>query len=563
MPASSRTPVLIVGAGPAGATMAAELARYGVACRLVDKAPGPTDQSRALGLQTRTLELLHRLTGPEGSVGQAVAGEARVMHGFKVYGAGGECIAELALGIDPAESRCPDPMVLPQSRTQELLLAHLEAVGRAVEFGTALVELEMQPDGARALVRRTDGTEEWIAADWVIGADGAGSLVRRVIGANFIGAQYEEKFLLADVRVRWPLSDEHGHIFLRPGGPILAFPFPDRGRWRLIDTSDKAETGEPAPTVERFRRLFSEQVADVVIDEPGWTSLFRINRRLVERYRVGRAFLMGDAAHIHSPASGQGLNTGVQDAVNLAWKLALVVEGAAPDALLDSYRAERRPVAEGVLSDSHRITEAVLARNPVVQHVRDWAVGFALGFDSVQHRLARGLSKIGANYRQSSIVPEKARRSGDGPRAGDRMPDPVLDANERLSDRLNDAPLAHHLLVLAGERAGEAGDAAEAARQMILSRGLGNRIAVHLFPREAAGNEGRSMQTGTLHGAFGIGRSGGLVLVRPDLYIAFRGDASEIAGLGRALDLVFLSVPTSAPARDGTSRVLARAESKV
>ncbi|MBV9076456.1 MAG: FAD-dependent monooxygenase, partial [Methylobacteriaceae bacterium] len=374
------------------------------------------------------------------------------------------------------------------------------------------------------LVRRADGAEEWIEADWVVGGDGAGSFVRRILGDNFVGTEYEEKFLLADVTLRWPLSDRHGHLFLRAGGPIVAFPYPYPGRWRLIDTSNEAESGEPGPTVERFRRLFGEFVPEMIVEEVGWTSLFRIHRRLVERYRIGRVLLMGDAAHIHSPASGQGLNTGVQDAINLAWKLALVATGRAPATLLDSYEPERRPVAEGVLDDSHRITEMVLVRNPVMEHVRDAILRVALGLGPVQQRLAEGVSKIGTSYRDGPIVAEAGGRLGGAPRAGDRMPDPELAPGRRLSDELSGG-LRHHLLAIGPDRAA----AAFAARTELVARGLGDLVTVR---EVTATGEGRADAlpdpNDAIVGALAMppGETQ-LVLVRPDLYLAFRGRAGR------------------------------------
>jgi 2-polyprenyl-6-methoxyphenol hydroxylase-like FAD-dependent oxidoreductase len=514
----SRIPVLIVGAGPAGSTMALELARYGVPHRLVDRAAGPTDQSRALGLTTRTLELLHR-TG----AGEAIAHEARVMEGFIAYGAGGKRLAELPLSIDPETSRYPHEMVLPQSRTQRFLQERYERVGGRVEYGVEAVELSARSDAVEVLLRHGDGEEERVTADWVIGADGAGSLVRRIAGDNFIGTEYEEKFLLADVTLRWPLSDRHGHLFLRPGGPIVAFPYPYPGQWRLIDTSNEAETGEQAPTIERFKTLFGAFVPDMAVERAGWTSLFRIHRRLVDRYRIGRILLMGDAAHIHSPASGQGLNTGVQDAVNLAWKLALVVKGLSQEVLLDSYQPERRPVAEGVLNDSHAITELMLMHNPVVEHVRDALLHFGLGLGPVQRRLAEGISKIGVNYRNSPVVTGGA---GDGVKAGDRLPDPALSDGRRLSDVVSDG--LKHVLILCGDP--------EPLLREIARRDLTHLIAPIVMPRDLPDD-------GTIARLFAFRVGTNAVLVRPDLHIGWRGHGPDAAALvapfQRALDLVF------------------------
>ena len=535
---SSHTPILIAGAGPVGCTLAVELARYGVPFRLVDKAAGPTDQSRALGLETRTMELLHRLGAGEDSVGASIGRAARVMRGIKAYGAGGKLLADMPLSIDPAISRYPTELVLPQGQTQRLLLDQLGRFGAQAEFGVELVELEPHGEPPQTLLRRTDGAEERVSADWVIGADGATSLVRRIAGDNFIGAEYPEKFLLADVDLQWPLEDDHAHLFLRHGGPIIAFPFPAHGHWRLIDTSDEAETGEEAPTLERFRRLFGAVVPGMAIGKADWTSLFTIHRRLVERYRVGRVLLMGDAAHIHSPASGQGLNTGVQDAVNLGWKLALVVKRRAPHTLLDSYMQERRPVAESVLHDTDAMTKAVLADNPVVEHVRDWLAHVGLGFQSVQHRLALDNSKTRMSYRGSPIVSEWGHGLGHAPGPGDRMPDLELSPGVRLSDQLGGDPLAHHLLVFGAD-----GALTTRLQEAVQSRSLSELVAIQ--PADGMGDP--VMQ------AFGADRRAPrIVLVRPDLYVGFRaaGNAGLAEAFAQALDRVFTGAQAE-PSRPG------------
>ena len=534
MPGATHTPVLIAGAGPVGSMFAVELARYGVPFRLVDKAAGPTDQSRALALQVRALELLHRLGTPRDNVGLAITKEARTMRGFKVHAAAGGMLAEPDLTLDHAVSRYPGVLILPQGRTQRLLLERLGTYGGTAEFGTELVELETHAAAPHGLLRRHDGSEERISADWVIGADGATSFVRRIAGDNFIGNEYPEKFLLADMRLRWPLGDDCGHMFLRAEGPLFAFPLPEPRHWRLIDTSNEAETGEQDPTMERFRQLFDGLVPGMTIEQAGWTALFTIHRRLAERYRAGRVMVMGDAAHIHSPASGQGLNTGLQDAANLAWKLALVIQQRAPHSLLDSYVQERRPVAESVLKGTNVLTKVVLAHNPAVQKIRDWLVSAGLGLTSVQHNLALNQSEIQISYRGSQIVSEWGRGFGHAPKPGDRMPDPELAPGERLSDRLSGDPLAHHLLAFGANDALLAG-----LRDAVKSRSLGGLVMIHSADELGA----------TAAKAFGAnGRGPLLALIRPDLYVGFRAVGSNglAEAFGKALDRLF-AAPSGKP----------------
>ena len=403
---------------------------------------------------------------------------------------------------------------------------------------------------ARLIRASSPSAVETLRCGYLIGADGANSIVRRLAGINFEGTSYEERFLLADARVRWPLRDDEAHLFLRRDGPIVAFPYPTPGRWRLIDTSGVAQTGDAEPTLERFRALFSEQVPGVVIDEPGWTSLFRIHRRLVERYRAGRLLLLGDAAHIHSPASGQGLNTGVGDAFNLGWKLALVAQGLAPDKLLDSVTPERRPAAEEVLKDSNTITQSVLFQNAAAQHLRDWAVGFALSFDGVQRRLSHGASKLGVSYRGSPIVDQSpARHLAFGhtaaPAAGDRAPDATLTEGGRLYDVFGETT-GFTLVIFAGTGTRPTDRSDVGAVEQAIARWTADRIVQVLVIASAASPVPQRTivdHDGHLATSYGIDDVG-LILVRPDLHIGFRSDNLAPSALIEHLDSILVSPKT-------------------
>ena len=433
----SETDVLVVGAGPVGLTMACELLRRGIDCRVIEKSDALSQTSKALGIQSRTLEVFENM----GLIEQFLA------KGLKVIGANAHEGETLLFQTDTRYLKAPYPYILslPQSNMELVLLGLLHELGGEVEWSRELVGFGQDRDRIVAFVGggRVDATEE-IAAKWLVGCDGAHSRVRHTLGMPFEGSAYEEEFLLADVDLDWDRSRDRAHAWLHRDGIFLSLPLPGEQRWRLV--SDIATSGgEEAPqaSVELFQELMAERAKDAKtnISNPTWMSNFRISRRMVAGYRRERAFLMGDAAHIHSPVGGQGINTGIQDAYNLGWKLALVTKGKAPDELLDTYEEERMPVASEVLKGTNASTNLVVSRNPALRFVRDRTLSNVMGSSFVQETLLKRVSQLDVNYRKSSIsesytspqtlLPHRWQdgfRLKDwlhlrgGPKAGDRAP---------------------------------------------------------------------------------------------------------------------------------------------
>ncbi|MEU8361198.1 FAD-dependent oxidoreductase [Nonomuraea sp. NPDC048882] len=336
------TDVIVAGAGPTGLTLAVDLARRGVSCRVVEQAEQPAGGSKGKGLQPRTQEVFDDL----GVIGR-VLGVATPYPPVRVR-----------LGRVPvwqtrmhrparATDAVPYPTVLmhPQWRTEAVLRERLAELGGKVEYGTALTGLDQDAHGVRA----TLGTGETVRARYLVAADGGKSPVRKSLGIGFTGeTREEERAALADVRVEG-LGRDHIHAWARPGkGFVALYPMAGTDAFQLLAPLKPGV--EPEDTPAWYQRLFAERsmLRGVRLTELLWSSLYRVNIRLADRYRAGRVFLAGDAAHVHSPAGGQGLNTGVQDAYNLGWKLARVLAGA-PEGLLDTYEEERRPVAAGML----------------------------------------------------------------------------------------------------------------------------------------------------------------------------------------------------------------------
>ncbi|MFO1205953.1 MAG: FAD-dependent monooxygenase [Burkholderiales bacterium] len=404
---------LVVGAGPVGLTMALELARYKVPVRLIDRMTERSDTSRAVAIWSRTLELLDR----------AGISEELIAMGNKVTAARIMAGRSLVAHFDLMEVDTPYPFVLmlPQCDTEAVLERRLQRFGTRAELGVELTSFTQDATGVTATLRRGDGSIATEPFAWLIACDGSHSPIRHSLGLAFDGDTIGFDWALGDFHMAgapFPLNELA--TYWHEDGPIVFFPM-SAGRYRLI-VSLRPSTGTlpVAPTLEGFQALVDQRgPGGITLSDPIWTSAFRINERQVASYRVGRVFLAGDAAHVHSPAGGQGMNTGMQDAFNLAWKLAMVCRGmAAAPSLLDSYDAERRPVGAAVIAAAGRLTKLALIRNPVAQHVRDAVAHVLLGLAPVQRALEGSMTETSVGYADSPI---NGTTQGLGIAAGGRM----------------------------------------------------------------------------------------------------------------------------------------------
>ncbi len=407
--------VLIVGAGPVGLTLACELTRYRVPVRIVDKAAQRTDKSKALVLWSRTLELLDR--GDRGS-------QPFVEAGFKVDGVNIVAPEDHVVGHVKMAS-VPSPynyaLMLPQSDTERLLEEKLQRLGVSVERSTEAIALKIGPDGAEATLRRADGHEEAARADWLAGCDGAHSIVRHTLGASFTGETMPSDWILADTHMKgYPFPDTEVAVYWAREGVLPIFPIAP-GRYRIIANIPPSGGDHPRdPTLEEVAAIVEQRgPKGVKLFDPIWLSGFRINARKVASYRAGRAFLLGDAAHVHSPAGGEGMNTGMQDAFNLAWKLALAIHGMCGEALLDTYSPERSGVGDEVLKNTSRLTAIGTLHNLFAEELRDIVGRIALGLAPVQRAVVDNMSQVSVGYPES---PMNGRGHGSfHPAPGQRM----------------------------------------------------------------------------------------------------------------------------------------------
>lgn len=546
------TPVLIVGAGPVGLALACELLRHGIRPRIIDRAQQPSIHSKALGVQPRTMEVFDQMGIAERflAVGHPVAG--------LVLNAGEQRLGRI--GFEAIESPYPFVTIVPQSQTEQILIGRLEELGVQVERGLEFHGSLTQTDEfVQVKLLRTDGAIETSRTPWLVGCDGSRGAVRTQLGIPFEGQRYDEQFVLADVQMTWSHSDHEMNAFLHADGALVGFPM-GHGKYRIVATlpqtptvtTRNAENGQDhaEPSLADIRALLARRgLGDAVVSAAGWLSRFHIARRRAATYRCGRCFIAGDAAHVHSPVGGQGMNTGIQDAQNLAWKLALIVKGQSPASLLDSYAAERIPVADEVLRMTDRMTRAITLRNPIVQRIRNNLVPVLTRVSAVPRRLARVITEMSIVYAQSSIVTEHwteswlpGHRGGAAP--GTRAPDAALRtlAGKPVEIRTILRDPRHVLLCFEGHPDSTDGTAELHEISRSVARKHPDQVAVHWIADRSSGAEPNVNtlidENGAARNLYGAD-SACLYLVRPDRYIGYRARPARAAQFSAYLRELF------------------------
>ena len=445
--------VLIVGAGPVGLTMAAALTAQGMTCRIIDKAPAPSDKSKALVVWCRTLELLDRIGLAPTFVETGIK-----LNGGSFY-AHGKRVVQLVLTSD--DTPYGFPLSIPQNETERLLGEHLTRHGVIVERQVELLSFAEGTDSVACAVRHPDGREESITTPWLIGCDGAHSTVRHGLGLPFPGEAEPNEWTLADVHVHGPIPSDEVSLFWHDLGVLVLIPI-ERDRFRIIFDSAEASGRDPAqaPTLADAQAgVDLRGPGGLTLSDPVWLANFRINERKVADYRKGRVMLAGDAAHIHSPAGGQGMNTGMQDAFNLAWKLALIQRGAGQaEPLLQSYSVERSAVGDQVLKNAERFTALATLRSPVGRWLRDHIAPILGSFQAVRDSIRDDWFELSINYRHSPLSAENWPSMTGGLKAGDRLGDAPLTAADGRPTTLFAAirGTRHALLLLQGSQDREA-----------------------------------------------------------------------------------------------------------
>ncbi|HTQ37457.1 MAG TPA: FAD-dependent monooxygenase [Pirellulales bacterium] len=550
---------LIVGAGPVGLTMALELLRRGLKCRIIDLNAAPTDKSKALVLWGRTLELLDHAGVADDFVSTGMWAQ-----GARMFGGGKEL---LHVEIHRDDTAFPRPLMIPQNETERVLTENLQRHGLQVERPVELVKCVDQDDCILSTLRHADGHEEQLTSAWLLGCDGAHSTVRKQLGIEFAGEFEPNDWLLADVHVDGPISPDEISAYWHRDGVVIFFPFAPN-RCRVIADLGKAPGTEkpPDPTLAEVQALVDQRgPAGVKLHDPVWLSGFRIHERKVNEYGRGRAFLCGDAAHVHSPAGGQGMNTGMQDAFNLAWKLTLVHQGRAKRSpLLESYTQERSAVGEMVLHDAGMFTRVAMLRNPMLQFLRNHVISLAGKLTAVQERAIATLTEMAVHYPNSPLNGDDPGSAwGDEVKAGDRLPDAnVRDARTGNAVRLLESMRGtQHTLLLLPETS-DSGTIVEMVNQaQVLAHEFGDVLRTIMV---TPGNSAVTPEAAVAAVLVDINRqvqnrlglSGpAIAVVRPDGYLSFRGHAQSWTNLQQHLTqyLVPVNRQTSVNALDGTT----------
>ncbi len=412
-----KTQVLIVGAGPTGLVLALWLNAQGVPVRIIDKSTEPGTTSRAMAVQARTLELYQQL-----GIGDAVAAAGHKVGGVNMW-VGDKKRAHLDVtGIGGQMTPYPFLLIYPQDLHERFLVERLKERGIEVERQTELVSFEQQEHRVTSQLRRANGETETCNASYLAGCDGARSAVRTQLGASFEGGTYDQMFYVADILTTSEIANGEAHIAFDGPDFVLILPYGQPGKVRLIGTvrADRVGSGETF-TLDDINRAPLDAVG-LRVEAVNWFSTYRVHHRVTSHFRHGRAFLLGDAAHIHSPAGGQGMNTGIGDAINLAWKLATVLKGAARDSLLDTIDSERQVFAHKLVETTDRAFTAVTQQGSVAEFMRTSVAPvlakLVYGFEPTRELFFHLISQLGLSYPES---PLSAGRAGkvDG---GERLP---------------------------------------------------------------------------------------------------------------------------------------------
>lgn len=535
--------VLVVGAGPTGLTAAHELARFGVRCRIIDKKAGPVQHSQALAVQVRTLETLELMGIAEGWTAAGYPLRELVPRAF------GKRLPTVHL--DGVASRFDGPLAVGQQVTERLLSEALAGRGVQVERGAEAVGVVQDESGVSVEVRGAGGATGRVRARWVIDCEGSHSVLREQLGVAFEGARNPHREMIqADAHVASCFPAGVIHFFIEAERLVALFPFDDQGHCRvlcIVPPSDPPRHDAPtlAEVEAEVRRVADPQAE---LSDAQWLNRFRTQHRLAATFRKGRVFFAGDCAHVHVPVGGQGMNYGMQDAFNVAWKVAGVVRGELSPWVLETYDLERRPVAEALVAGTERVFHLVApagGAGAIRQAILPLVATGALGIDRVQEAIREAMAELQVHYRES---PLSETHGGGHLVAGERAPDaPVVSAAERRTTTLYTLLREKGWLLLAfggtqGEGVGEAAQRCVAELPAVVTPRL------VLASGEAAGAGALLDVDHVLHEAFGV-KHAALYLLRPDGYIAFcdRLDARTPGRLEGYLKRLLRAAPPASP----------------
>lgn len=512
-----QTDVIIIGAGPTGLSLACQFIRYGIDFVIIEKREGPTPFSKALGVHARTLEIYEQLGLAQAAIEQGtIAGKARMLEGGHIRG-------EVDLSnVGQGLSSFPFMLVLEQNKNEQILYEYLQRHGRDVLWQAELNSFSQDESGVTAQIKNTAGASQVIAAKYLVGCDGPKSPVRHGLGLSFEGSTFERLFYVADVQIDWEYEHDALQVCLAKNSVVAFFPMRGEKRYRIVGSFPEGLNKDESDILyEEIEQRIKEE-AEIALDitRVNWFSVYNVHTRHVNKFSEGRCFLAGDAAHIHTPAGGQGMNTGIQDAYNLAWKLAYVLKGRAGERILKTYNEERLPNAERLLETTDRMFDLAAGT--------DWLFGlirttifpplakYILAFDAVKKRFFTTISQIGINYRDSSLSAHDGDRKS-AVKAGDRMPY-FLHDGKSIFDKLREPKF--HLFTLSDGQSDH-----QTTRSEVESE-YAHLVDYHVFPLYPHVAE-----------VFGLNQSFN-VLLRPDNHISFISPETSLRETKAYLDEV-------------------------
>lgn len=508
----TQTPVLVVGAGPSGLMSALLLTQLGIPVRLIDRKSTPILSTNAAGIQTRTIEVFEHIGIVKEFIDKGI-----ITTGLQMFSQH-KRLVKISLSI--VDSYFPFILMLPQWHTEKILTKELEDRNIHIERNVELIELIQENGKVISTLKLPDGRQEQIETDWVIGCDGYNSTVRNHANIKMVGKDFDQEFFVADVKLKSQFDRSCINMILNQGKLVGIFALPSENNQlsRLAGNIGRHQNKDKFTDKEIKKMVAEHTQGDCEVTEVIWSAPFWIHSKMAAKLRNGSVFIVGDAAHVHSPAAGQGMNVGLQDAFNLTWKLAMVIKKQADPSILDSYQQERLPLIKNVL----RLTETLgffgLSTSYLLYRIRNFIFKNVAGkVKPLQKKMAGIMTQVGLRYKKSSLIDKTSRRSSTGPKPGARMPD-VIAPNHRLYDYLR-GPKFHVLLFVGSNPTKENIDKAVAASKQLIEN-IGSLVIPHIISNKACDVPHFIDDVDlAIHKRYGVNEPS-MCLIRPDQYIA-------------------------------------------
>lgn len=527
----SELPVLIVGAGPTGLMMACELKRHDIPFRIIDKKPEPTKGSNATWIQTRTLEIFDII----GIVDRFL----KIGHKCEAINFYAKEKALANIPLTEIDSTYPFILMLPQSETERLLNEKLQESKVHVERSLELVNIKQTNQGVVSTIQLANGDTENITSDWIIACDGANSTVREKCQISFPGQDLSEQFMVADAKMSSSLPTNEIHVFfdkgtIFPEKGTLFSAFPWGSKEYRLSANLYLESPRQTFTEQEVREVVAERTyGNYIVDTVSWISPFWIHSKIVDQMQQGPIFLAGDAADIHSPAGGQGMNTGIQDAFNLAWKLALVIKRKANSSLLNSYQEERFPIVKNIVNQTDFYTHMVLFDKSFSHKLKKFSQDL-LEHPQLSKKIGEQLTQIDIHYKKSSVINYEEKPNAKSPLQGERAPDATINDSNKLYAYLSNS--LHTILLFAGNNPAEHDLDKIKELQNLIEAKFSNLVKIFVVTNKNLKNINNIIidATNSIHQRYKINHFS-TYIIRPDNYIAYFSKGIDLVSIEKFL----------------------------